>query len=396
MTESFETDDERESRDDGVRQEAVDDPSDGDGSSPASEGTGASGEGEAVSVEDAIEQLVRRGEEIGCVDESEVEMLVERYSLDDEAVASLRDTLESHGISIEDDCGAENVAPTKYTNAELAANTTDALALFMREAGRYKLLTPQEEIDLAKAVERGDLAAKERMINANLRLVVSNARRYQGLGDLTLLDLIQEGVLGLIRAVEKFDWRKGFRFSTYATLWIRQSIQRGLADRGRMIRLPVNVAQRERKIASVERRLTAELGRDPTDAEIAAAAELPEVQVAEMREVARTVTSLDRPVDEAGETGLGDLLPSDELAPDEEVSISLTEEAVRRIVEELPEQEREVIKLRFGLNGDREPLPMTQTGERLGMTPAAVREVEQRALAQLALRRELAALRDAA
>src|SRR5258708_5968688 len=264
------------------------------------------------------------------------------------------------------DCGSEHAAPTRYTNEELATNTTDALALFMREAGRYKLLTPAEEIELAKRVERGDLAAKERMINANLRLVVSNARRYQGLGDLTLLDLIQEGVLGLIRAVEKFDWRRGFRFSTYATLWIRQSIQRGLADRGRMIRLPVNVAQRERKIATVERQLTTELGRDPTDAEIATAAELPEAQVTEMREVARTVTSLDRPVDEAGETGLGDLLPSDEISPDEEVSISLTSEAGRRVVEELPEREREVIKLRFGLNGDREPLPMTQTGERLG------------------------------
>jgi RNA polymerase primary sigma factor len=388
MTDTFETDDERE---------ALDDPGDSDGASPAADGPAASaGDGEPAAAEDAIEQLVRSGEEIGCVNASDVDALVERFSLDDEAVASLYDTLDSHSISVEDDCAAENAGPTTYTNAELAANTTDALALFMREAGRYKLLTPQEEIELAKRVERGDLAAKERMINANLRLVVSNARRYQGLGDLTLLDLIQEGVLGLIRAVEKFDWRKGFRFSTYATLWIRQSIQRGLADRGRMIRLPVNVAQRERKIATIERRLTAELGRDPTDAEIAAAAELPEAQVAEMREVARTVTSLDRPVDEAGETGLGDLLPSDEAGPEEEVAISLTEEAVRRVVEELPEREREVIKLRFGLNGDREPLPMTQTGERLGMTPAAVREVEQRALAQLGLRRELAALRDAA
>src|SRR6201997_990409 len=175
---------------------------------------------------------------------------------------------------------------------------------------RYPLLTPAQEIELAQRIERGDLRAKEILVNSNLRLVASNARRYQNQG-LPLADLVQEGMLGLIRASEKFDWRRGFRFSTYATLWIRQSIQRGLADRGRMIRLPVNVAQRERKIATVERQLTSELGRDPTDAEIAVAAELPEAQVTEMREVARTVTSLDRPVDEAGETGLGDLLPRD-------------------------------------------------------------------------------------
>jgi RNA polymerase primary sigma factor len=390
MTETDEPDDERFNDAEGAD---ASDAADSDGAATTAR---AGGDGEPLTSDEAIEQLVRSGEEIGCVNASDIDALVERYTLDDDAVSALHDVLEAHAIAVEDDCGAENAAPTTYTNEELATNTTDALALFMREAGRYKLLTPAEEIELAKRVERGDLAAKERMINANLRLVVSNARRYQGLGDLTLLDLIQEGVLGLIRAVEKFDWRRGFRFSTYATLWIRQSIQRGLADRGRMIRLPVNVAQRERKIATIERQLTTELGRDPSDAEIASAAELPEAQVKEMREVARTVTSLDRPVDEAGETGLGDLLPSDEIGPDEEVSISLTAEAVRRVVDELPEREREVIKLRFGLNGDREPLPMTQTGERLGMTPAAVREVEQRALAQLGLRRELAALRDAA
>ena len=351
---------------------------------------------DSLTREEAVEAMIRRGESIGCVPVSEIDALVEAYGIDEDSVAALHEQLEERGLSVEDDCGAANAPPTRYTNAELAVNTTEALALFMREAGRYQLLTPAEEIELAKAVERGDLAAKERMINSNLRLVVSNARRYQGLGDLTLLDLIQEGVLGLIRAVEKFDWRKGFRFSTYATLWIRQSIQRGLADRGRMIRLPVNVAQRERKIASAERRLTAQLGREPTDEEIATAAELPEAQVREMRDVARTVTSLDRPVDETGETGLGELLPSEEPSPDEEVAIDLAGEAVRRIVNELPEREREVIKLRFGLNGDREPLPMTQTGERLGISAATVREIEQRALAQLALRRELDALRDAA
>jgi RNA polymerase primary sigma factor len=351
---------------------------------------------EGLTREEAVEALLRRGEEAGCAHESEIDALVEAHGLDEEAVGALHDQLETHGIRVDDDCGAQTPNPLSYTNAELAASTTDALALFMREAGRYRLLTPAEEIELSKRVERGDLAAKERMINSNLRLVVANARRYQGLGDLSLLDLIQEGVLGLIRAVEKFDWRKGFRFSTYATLWIRQSIQRGLADRGRTIRLPVNVAQRERKIATVERQLATKLGREPTDAEIAEAAELPVRQVAEIREVARTVTSLDRPVDESGETALGALLASSEPSPESEVAITLTEEAVRRSVEELPEREREVIKLRFGLNGEREPLAMTQTGERLGMSPATVREIEQRALAHLALQRELMALREAA
>jgi RNA polymerase primary sigma factor len=251
-------------------------------------------------------------------------------------------------------------------------------------------------MELAQRIERGDLEAKDRLVNSNLRLVVSLARRYQGVGELCLLDLIQEGVLGLIRAAEKFDWRKGFRFSTYATLWIRQAIQRGLADRGRTIRLPVNVAQRERRIATAERKLAAELGRDPTDEEVAQAADVPLAQVAEMRDVARTVTSLDRPVGETQETALGDLLPSETPGVEEEVQLTLREDLVRRTVEELPEREREVIKLRFGLDGDAEPLPLSQTGARLGIAPETVREVERRALEHLARRRELAALADAA
>src|SRR5918995_1826263 len=185
----------------------------------------------------------------------------------------------------------ENTTRPKDTEQQYQADvdpTLDSLQLLLREAGRFTLLTPAEEIELAKRIEKGDLVAKERMINSNLRLVVANARRYQGQG-LALGDLIQEGMLGLIRAVEKFDWRKGFRFSTYATLWIRQAIGRALDERGRTIRLPINVAQRERKIAGAERELSAKLGRPPTMEEIAAHAELEPRQVEELRDVARKV-----------------------------------------------------------------------------------------------------------
>src|ERR687896_1436722 len=196
--------------------------------------------------------------------------------------------------------------PTAVSPHELATYTTDALQLFLNEAGRHPLLTPDEEIELAQRIERGDLSAKDRMVISNLRLVVSIARKYQNLGELCLLDLIQEGMLGLIRAVEKFDWRKGFRFSTYATLWIRQAIGRALDERGRTIRLPINVAQRERKIANAERELTAELGRPPTLEEVATKAQVDATQVEELRDIARKVTSLERPLGEDGETELGE------------------------------------------------------------------------------------------
>jgi RNA polymerase primary sigma factor len=280
--------------------------------------------------------------------------------------------------------------------SELAVHTADALAQFLDEAGRHRLLTAAEEIELAKRIERGDLAAKERLITSNLRLVVSIARKYQGATDLCLLDTIQEGMLGLIRAAEKFDWRKGFRFSTYATLWIRQAIGRALDQHGRTIRLPVNLAQRERRIARAERELAAELGREPTLDEIAAAAELSAREVEELRDVARRVTSLERPVGDDEGAELGELLPAGGPAPEEEVELALREQVVRDVVSRLPDRERTVIKLRYGLDGDPEPVPVTEVARRLELRPSEVKKLERGALAELAVRRELEALDEAA
>jgi RNA polymerase primary sigma factor len=272
--------------------------------------------------------------------------------------------------------------------------TLDPLQLLMREARRWPLLTPAEEIELAKRIERGDLVAKERMVNSNLRLVMSIARRYQGQG-LSMGDLVQEGTLGLIRAVEKFDWRKGFRFSTYATLWIRQSIQRGLENSGRTIRLPVHVGQRARKVARARRELTAALGRDATDEEIAEETGLPLDLVVEATKADREPTSLDLPVGEDGETALGALIPSEDAAPEEEVADTLRQEAVQRAIDTLPDNERTVIHLRFGTAGEP-PQTLTEIGRRLGLSSTRARELEEQALRRLSGEESLAALREAA
>jgi RNA polymerase primary sigma factor len=224
--------------------------------------------------------------------------------------------------------------------------------------------------------------------------VISNARKYQG-HELPLLDLIQEGILGLIRASEKFDWRRGYKFSTYATFWIRQAIQRALDNRARTIRIPVHLGQRERKIARAHRELSAELGREPNDEELVAKAEITLAELDEARAASRVVTSLDRPVGEGEDTPFGALLASGERGPEEEVDIVLREDALRRALEQLPKREREVVMLRYGVGGD-EPTPLSETGRRLGISQDTVRRLERKALAELAESRELEALRSAA
>jgi RNA polymerase primary sigma factor len=344
----------------------------------------------------AVRALLRSGHDVGCVNDSELERVVDELDLTPDQVDALVERLREEGVQLRDDCGVQDRPPTAISNGELAGYTTDALQLFLNEAGRHRLLTPAEEVELSKRIERGDLEAKDRLVTSNLRLVVSIARKYQNVGELSLLDLIQEGTLGLIRAAEKFDWRKGFRFSTYATLWIRQAISRALDERGRTIRLPINVAQRGRKIATAERELSTRLGRPPTLEEVAAHTQVEPHQVAELRDVARTVTSLERPVGEEGDTELGDLLPAGEPPPEEEVEVALRDETVRAIVQSLPDRERQVIEMRFGLDSDRDPVSVREAARRLQVRPADVQKLERQALEELALRRELVALREAA
>jgi RNA polymerase primary sigma factor len=269
--------------------------------------------------------------------------------------------------------------------------TTDSLQLFLNEAGRYPLLTAAEEVELAKRIERGDRAAKERMITCNLRLVVSIARRYQTQG-ITLGDLIQEGVIGLIRATEKFDWRKGFKFSTYATWWIRQAVQRGVANKSRTIRIPVHIVEREQRIARAERELTLKLERAPTDEEVAATAKLSVKHVREVQAAARAVASLDKPLGDEGDAAFGDIVAAHGSDVEEEVVVGLSETALRGAVEKLPDREKRVIKLRYGMNGDRDPMSLETIGRELGLTRERVRQIETQALQRLAREREIAAM----
>ena len=342
---------------------------------------------------DQLRILMEQGEEMGCINMSAFTALVQELELDDDELNGLYEQIEGRGIELTDDCGLPEIQESVYVNSEVAAMTTDSLQLFLNEAGRYPLLTAAEEVELAKAIERGDKRAKDRMVNSNLRLVVSIAKKYQGHG-LPLIDLIQEGMFGLIRAVEKFEWQRGLKFSTYATWWIRQAVQRGVANKARTIRIPVHIVERQQKISRAERELTAKLERAPTDQEVAKSAKLPVKQVREVRNAARAVASLDRPIGSENDTAMGDLIASESDVA-QEVEVSLQETALHRALADLPEREQEIVRLRYGLNGDSDPKSLEEIGRRLGLTRERVRQIEARALQRLAERRELASARAA-
>src|SRR5690348_12545517 len=348
-----------------------------------------------MTAEQQLRALMEHGEEIGCINMSAFTQLVQELELDDDELNGLYEQIEQRGIDLTDDCSLPEAEEATYVNEQVAAMTTDSLQLFLNEAGRYPLLTAAEEVELAKQIERGNQAAKDKMVNSNLRLVVSIAKKYQGHG-LSLLDLIQEGIIGLIRAVEKFDWRRGYKFSTYATWWIRQAVQRGVANKSRTIRIPVHIVEREQKIARAERELVLQLERMPTDAEVAAKAKLNVKHVRDTRTAARTVASLDKTVGDDSDTSFGDLVAQASSDVAEEVQVALDETALHHAIKQLPEREQHVIRLRYGLDEEMEPKSLEEIGRRMGITRERVRQIETQALARLAERREIAALSPAA
>jgi RNA polymerase primary sigma factor len=322
--------------------------------------------------------FLEEAEENAAIEETALEAFALEHDLDEEELDELRAELEAREVEI--------VAPAPEPTAEAAEpqpGSIDALSLFMHRAGRYPLLTAAEEVALAKRVERGNGEAKERMINSNLRLVISIAKRYQR-KDLPLLDLVQEGVIGLNRAVEKFDWRRGYKFSTYATWWIRQACQRAISNQSATIRIPTHVNERKMKLARASTRLETKLGRKPTREELAEEAELELVHVDEALDAVQANVSLNRPVGSEEDGELGDLF-EDEAAtnPEADAVESLRRREVRRAIASLPERERRIIELRFGIDGD--PTALEAIGKQLGITRERVRQLEAEALQKLEL-----------
>jgi RNA polymerase primary sigma factor len=344
---------------------------------------------ESVLGSEDLRNLLETAEQSGMVRQTELAEVLDPLELDELEHEALRRELDQRGIDVLDEEKTPE-RPPEPVQPIVYETTTDALQLFLREAGRHALLTAAQEVELSKRIERGDMQAKQRMIQSNLRLVVSIAKNYRNQG-LPFLDLIQEGTLGLIRAVEKFDWRRGYKFSTYATWWIRQAVARALADKARTIRMPVHIVERLQKLNKAERILWTQLGREPTLEEIADEASLPIEQAREVKAAAHASTSLDQPVGETEDAVFGDFVACGDPQPDEEVEVSLRSQALARALGALTDRERAVLILRYGLD-NAEPRTLEEIGRTLDLTRERVRQIEGHALKRLSRLHEIEAV----
>jgi RNA polymerase primary sigma factor len=342
-----------------------------------------------------IEGLISLGRERGYLTFEEISQALEEVDISKEQVRSLHvhlidngiDVISSDGVTAYKEAQGEGDADQAERRAKPELDLTvepslDSLRLYLRSIGRVELLTAEQEVELAKRIEKGDMAAKRHMVEANLRLVVSIAKGYLGRG-LSFLDLIQEGSLGLIRAVEKFDYRRGYKFSTYATWWIRQAVTRAIADKARTIRIPVHMVEKLNRVTQVERQLVQKLGREPEPAEIAAELDLTVREVRDILRVAQMPVSLEKPVGDEEESELGDFVPDETVEePFEAATENLQRQNIRKALEALPERERQVIELRYGLRG-HEPLTLEEVGRAFGVTRERIRQIENNTLRKL-------------
>jgi RNA polymerase primary sigma factor len=366
-----------------------------------------------VSELDEFRGLIADGQERGYLTFEQIAACLEEVEVTKEQVQELHAYLDDQGIEVVEADGRPARSETGSVEARAAAvsepdrprskqvevdltvePSLDSLRLYLRSIGRVNLLTAEKEVMLAKRIERGDMAAKQQMIEANLRLVVSIAKSYLGRG-LTFLDLIQEGSMGLIRAVEKFDYRRGYKFSTYATWWIRQAVTRAIADKGRTIRIPVHMVEKLNKVIHVERQLVQQLGREATPAEIAAELDTTPREVRDILRMAQQPISLEKPIGEEDESELGDFVEDQTVeSPFEQASEHLRKENLRRALAALPEREREVIEMRFGLTGQR-PYTLEEVGRAFNVTRERIRQIENHTLKKLEALPEAQRLRDA-
>jgi RNA polymerase primary sigma factor len=362
---------------------------------------------------DELRPLIAEGQERGFLTFEQIATALEEVEVSKEQVTELHAYLEGEGIDVVgadgklatseggrfEPAGGRQEAKTPDAPRKPEIDLTvepslDSLRLYLRSIGRVQLLTAEREVALAQRIERGDLVAKQEMVEANLRLVVSIAKGYLGRG-LSFLDLIQEGSLGLIRAVEKFDYRRGYKFSTYATWWIRQAVTRAIADKGRTIRIPVHMVEKLNKVVHVERQLVQELGREPSPEEIARQLECTSREVREILRMAQQPVSLEKPIGEEEESELGDFVEDESAeSPFETASTNLRKENVRRALDALPQREREVIEMRFGLTGAR-PYTLEEVGRAFNVTRERIRQIENHTLKKLESLPEAQRLRDA-